>query len=87
VEDKLLKLRITDSAANLSPEKQKIKSEPGLNIKKEEVNMMSVLSSSRVISSSKLVAYSSSGSSSSSLSKVGSIHTEKILPSSNPVAN
>ena len=86
MEDKLLKLRITDSAANLSPEKQKIKSEPGLNIKQEEVNMMSVLSS-RVISSSKLVAYSSSGSSSSSLSKVGSIHTEKILPSSNPVTN
>ena len=85
MEDKLLKLRITDSAANLSPEKEKIKSEPGLNIKKEEVNMISVLSS-RVISSSKLVAYSSPGSS-SSLSKVGSIHTEKILPSSNPVAN
>jgi hypothetical protein len=42
VEDKLLKLRITDLAANLSPVKQKIKSEPGLNIKQEEVNMMSV---------------------------------------------
>ena len=41
MEDKLLKLRITDSAANLSPEKLKIKSEPGLNIKQEEMVMIS----------------------------------------------